>query len=177
MQELNDYSNLRNAISQLTAHKGKLESENGKLSFEKQTLKSELDSKSEKLRSIDDQHKFIEQKFDRMMDQKTLGYEDKIKEMTNAYVVAEAQSIRNIRALKAKEKQQMSLLNKINIPLELSPIVDATRGRQVDGESLKRATIMSMESLYSRLDDDHNSEAKSKIWHALRCLKEEFIVF
>jgi hypothetical protein len=125
MQELKDYGNLRNAISQLTAQREKLESENGKLSIEILTLKSELDLKSEKLRSIDEQHKFIKQEFDRWMDQKTLANENKIREMINAYIVAEAQNIRNIRALKAKEKQQMSLLNKINIPLELSPIVDA----------------------------------------------------
>jgi hypothetical protein len=174
---LKDYGNLRNVISQLTAQGEKLESENCKLLFEKQTLKSEIDLMSQKLRFIDEQHKFFEQGFDRRMDQKTLEYEDKIKEMTNAYVVAEAQSIRNIRALKAREKQQMSLLNKINIPFELSPIVDAARGWQVDGESLKMATIKSMELLYSRLDDYHNSEAKSKILQALRCLKEEFSVF
>ena len=79
--------------------------------------------------------------------------------------------------LEAKEKQQMSLLNKIHVPFELSPIVDAARGWQVDGESLKMATIKSMELLYSRLDDDHNVKTKPKMLQALRSLKEEFIVF
>jgi hypothetical protein len=68
-------------------------------------------------------------------------------------------------------------LNKINVPFELSPLIDAARGWQVDGESLKGATIKSMELLCSRLDDDHNWEAKSKMLQALRSLKEEFIVF
>ena len=109
--------------------------------------------------------------------QKVLEYENKIEEKSKVYLAAEAQNIQNINTLKAKEKQQMSLLNKINVPFELSPLVDAARGWPVDGEALRRAAIKSMELLCSRLDDDHNWEAKSKMLQALRSLKEEFIIF
>ena len=161
LQELKDHRNLRNANSQISAQNEKLVSENSKLSFENQTLRSELDLKSVNLRSLNERHKAIEQEFDRRSFQKVLEYENKIKEKSKAYLAAEARNIQNINTLKAKEKQQMSILNKINVPFELSPIIDAARGCQVDGESLKRATIISIELLYSRLDDDHNWEAKS----------------
>jgi hypothetical protein len=177
LQELKDHRNLRNANSQLTAQNEKLVSENSKLSFENQTLRSELDLKAVNLRTLNERHKAIEQEFDRRSFQKVLEYENKIKEKSKAYLAAEAQSIQNINTLKAKEKQQMSILNKINVPFELSPIIDAARGWQVDGESLKRATIISIELLCSRLDDDHNWETKSKMLQALRSLKEEFIIF
>jgi hypothetical protein len=174
---LKDHRNLRNANSLLTAQNEKLVSESSKLSFENQTLRSELDLKSVNLRSLNERHNAIEQEFDRRSFQKVLEYENKIKEKRKAYLAAEAQSIQNINTLKAKEKQQMSILNKINVPFELSPIIDAPRGWQVDGESLKRATIISIELLCSRLDDNHNWEAKSKMLQALRSLKEEFIIF
>ena len=177
LQELKDYRNLRNANSQLTAQNEKLVSENSKISFENQTMRSELDLKSENLRSLDERHKAIEQEFNRRSSQKVLEYENKIREKNKAYLAAEAQSIQNINTLKAKEKQQMSILNKINVPFELSPIIDAARGWPVDGESLKRATIKSIELLCSRLDDDHNWEAKSKMLQALGSLKKEFIIF
>lgn len=177
LQELKDHRNLRNANSLLTAQYEKLVSENSKLSFENQTLRSELDLKSVNLRSLNERHKAIEQEFDRRSFQKVFEYENKIKEKSKAYLAAEARNIQNINTLKAKEKQQMSILNKINVPFELSPIIDAARGWQVDGESLKRATIISIELLYSRLNDDHNWEAKSKMLQALRSLKEEFIIF
>ncbi len=133
--------------------------------------------KSVNLRSLNERHKAIEQEFERRSFQKVLEYENKIKEKSKAYLAAEARNIQNISTLKAEEKQQMSILNQINVPFELSPIIDAARGWQVDGESLKRATIISIELLYSRLDDDHNWEAKSKMLQALRSLKEEFIIF
>jgi hypothetical protein len=132
--------------------------------------------KAVNLRSLNERHKAIEQEFDRRSFQKVLEYENK-KEKSKAYLAAEARNIQNINTLKAKEKQQMSILNKISVPFELSPIIDAARGWQVDGESLKRATIISIELLCSRLDDDHNWEAKSKMLQALRSLKEEFIIF
>lgn len=177
LQELKDHRNLRNANSQLAAQNEKLVSENSKLSFENQTLRSELDLKSVNLRTLNERHKAIEHEFDRRSFQKVLEYENKIKEKSKAYLAAEAQNIQNINTLKAKQKQRMKILNKINVPFELSPIIDAARGWQVDGESLKRATIISIELLCSRLDDDHNWEAKSKMLQALRSLKEEFIIF
>jgi hypothetical protein len=177
LQELKEHRNLRNANSQLAAQNEKLVSENSKLSFENQTLRSDLDLKSVNLRTLNERHKAIEQEFDWRSSQKVLEYENKIKEKSKAYLAAEAQNIQNINTLKAKEKQQMSLLNKINVPFELSPLVDAARGWPVDGEALRRAAIKSMELLCSGLDDDHNWEAKSKMLQALRSLKEEFIIF
>ena len=175
IRELTEIKNCRQ--ERRTAQNEKLVSENSKLSFENQTLRSELDLKSVNLRSLNERHKAIEQEFDRRSFQKVLEYENKIKEERKAYLAAEARNIQNINTLKAKEKQQMSILNKINVPFELSPIIDAARGWQVDGESLKRATIISIELLCSRLDDNHNWEAKSKMLQPLRSLKEEFIIF
>jgi hypothetical protein len=68
-------------------------------------------------------------------------------------------------------------LHKINVPFELSPIIDAARGYTVDGEGLKRATIRAMELMILRLDDNDNSQAKLKMKLALQSLTEEFIVF
>jgi hypothetical protein len=175
--ELKDYGNLLYATGRLTTQKRKLELENSRLSFENEILRSELDLKSVNLRSLNERHKAIEQEFDRRSFQKVHEYENKIKEKRKTYLAAEAQSIQNISTLKAKEKQQMSLLNKINVPFELSPLVDAARGWPVDGEALKRAAIKMMELLCSRLDDDHNWETKSKMLQALQSLREEFIVF
>jgi hypothetical protein len=48
-------------------------------------------------------------------------------------LVAEAHSIRN-QYLKTNEVQQMRLLNKIDVPFQLSLIVDAARGSELDME-------------------------------------------
>lgn len=58
-----------------------------------------------------------------------------------------------------------------------SPIVDAARGYTVNGEGLKKSTIRAMELMILRLEDNDNSQAKSKMEQALQSLKEEFIVF
>ena len=176
-QDLKLCGNLQNAISLHTARKEKLESENSKLSAENRTLKSEKDKMSEDIGSLNEQYKAIRQYFDTRTCRKALEYGNRIKEIRNVYVVAKAQRTQSIKALEATERQQMSLLHKINVPFELSPIVDAARGWTVNGEALKKATIKAMELMISRLDDNYNFQAKSEMKQALQSLKEEFMVF
>jgi hypothetical protein len=79
--------------------------------------------------------------------------------------------------MEARERQQMSQLHKINVPFELSPIIDAARGYTVDGEGLKRATIRAMELTTLRLDDNDDFQAKLSRKQALPSLTEKSIVF
>ena len=176
-QDLQLYGNLQNVVSWFTARKEELELEISRLSVGNNTLKSERDMMLEKIASLIRQYKAIEQDNDGRMGRKVLEYEIRMKEIRNAYVVAKAQTIESIKALEAKEKQQMSQLHKINIPFEFSPIVEAARGYAVDGERLRQAVTKSMELLIQRSDENYNGQARSDMLQALKSLKSEFIIF
>jgi hypothetical protein len=171
------HGNLKKANSFLSARNEKLESKNRELSVENSVLKSENERRSEGNRSLIERQKAIEQNSERWVYQKAIEYGNWFKEIGIACVVAKAKSTQNIKAMEASERQQMSQLYKINVPFELSPIVDAARGYAVDGEGLKKATIKAMELMISRLDENDNSQAMLKMKQALQSLKEEFIVF
>jgi exonuclease VII small subunit len=176
-EDLKLYGNLRKANSLLSARNEKLESENRELTVENSVLKSEKERRSGDIRSLIERQKGIEQGFERWVYQRAIEYHNRFKKMKNAYVIAKAKSTQNIKAMEASERHQMSQLHKINVPFELSPIIDAARGYTVNGEGLKRATIRAMELMILRLDDNDNSQAKLKMKQALQSLTEEFIVF
>ncbi|MGC2308453.1 MAG: hypothetical protein WA461_08620 [Nitrososphaeraceae archaeon] len=71
----------------------------------------------------------------------------------------------------------MSLLQKINVPMEFSPLIDAARGYPVNGDALKEAVMRAMEIMNRRLEDEHNGQSKIDLQKALRSLKSEFIIF
>jgi hypothetical protein len=147
------------------------------LSAENSAIKTDRNKISENIESLNESHKAMDQNFERSAYQKALDYGNRFEELRNAYVVAKARSTQSIKALEASERQQMSQLHKINVPFEFSPIVNAARGLTVNGEALREATIRTMELMISRLDDNDNSQAKSKMKQALQSLKEEYIVF
>ncbi|MGI0043832.1 MAG: hypothetical protein ACRD47_08980, partial [Nitrososphaeraceae archaeon] len=92
-------------------------------------------------------------------------------------LVAEERATKRINFLEANERQQLNLLQKIGVPMQLSPIIEAARGQVVDGEALRKAVTKSMELMILRLDEENNREVKSDMQKALKTLRSEFIVF
>ncbi len=102
---------------------------------------------------------------------------NKMYKLRQAIICEKGQALEELRILKEEEKKEMSLLVKMRVPQDFSPIIEAARGDMVDGEGLRKAVARSMELLIQRLDEDYNGHAKSDMRHALESLKSEFMVF
>ena len=80
-------------------------------------------------------------------------------------------------AWEAEERERMNLFRKIDASLEISPLIQAARGMEVDGEALRRAMVKAIELMNSRLDPEHHGMSINALEQALTSLKSELVIF
>ena len=176
-QDLEHYGNLANALNQIETRVKNLRPECRDLLVRANCLRSENDRVAKEIRLGKEQLGLIERHFRKRMDEKVQAVGMTIQKIRTAYLVAEERATKRINFLEANERQQLNLLQKIDVPIQLSPIIEAARGQVVDGEALRKAVTKSMELMILRLDEENNREVKSDMQKALKTLRSEFIVF
>lgn len=176
-QDLEHYGNLANALNQIETRVKNLRSECRDLLVRANCLRSENDKVAKEIRLGKEQLGLIEMHFRKRMDEKVQAVGMTIQKIRTANLVAEERATKRINFLEANERQQLNLLQKIEVPIQLSPIIEAARGQVVDGEALRKAVTKSMELMILRLDEENNREVKSDMQKALKTLRSEFIVF
>lgn len=122
-------------------------------------MRSENYRASKEIRSGKEQLGQIEMDFRKRMNEKFLAVGMTIQNKRTAYLVSEERVTKRINFRKANERQQLNLLQKIDVPMQISPTIEAARGQVVDGEALRKAVTESMELMILRLDEEHNREA------------------
>lgn len=168
---------MTNAADQVKNRVEKLRAESQDLLPRVNSLRAEEVQISQKLKTLREKHFEIEQGYEKRMRDRVVEVGNTMDKLRGVLLCERNQGLERLRALKEEEKKEMSLLLKMRVPQEFSPIIEAARGHTVDGEGLREAVTRSMELLIPRLDDDFNGQAKSDMRQALVSLKSEFIVF
>jgi predicted nuclease with TOPRIM domain len=176
-QDLLQYGNLTNATNQVKIRMDKLRAEFSDLSLTVDKLRAEKNKISQDIKSLNNRYYAIELDFEKRMKERAVEVQYEINKLNNEYCCANKHALERLGVLKGEEKKEISLLQKIHVPQEFSPIIEAARGHEVDGEDLRKDVARSMELMIHSLDEEYNGQAKSDMSHALDSLKSEFIVF
>ena len=176
-EDLKRYGSLQIAIDALELQVQTLRNEFNIWQAKVNSLKSEEEKISRKIRSLLQQQDSFEQEFQNVMNEKfiTMRKAIHIMKIEHNRLVEENKSKKI--AWEAEERERMNLFRKIDAPLELSPLIQAARGIEVDGEALRRATVKAIELMNSRLDPEHHGMSIKALEQALTSLKSELIIF
>lgn len=141
------------------------------------SLKSEEEKISRKIKSLIQQQDVFERDIQDFKDKKFSEIRRGIQKMKiECYIIGENRKS-NKCAMEGELREKMNLLQKLDAPLELSPLVQAARGNEVDGEALRGAMIKAIELMISRLDPEHHGMSIEALEQALTSLKSELVIF
>jgi hypothetical protein len=177
VQDLVKYGNLTKTIGQLEAKVEKLKSDCDDRLGRVTNLKAEEEGMTNKIVSLKKDQFKAEMDFDRRMKERDIALRRAIKKVGLELDIALQQKRKSIAIMDAEEKHKLDLFKKIDAPLELYPVIAASRGQDVDGESLRTSLIRTLEIVLSRLDPENHGTLIATLQQALGALKSEFIIF
>lgn len=177
IQNLQYYGSLEATIGQLEAKAEKLGSDCDDRLSRVNNLKIAEECISKNIGSMVKEQTLIEKNFEDRIGERVRVARMAIKKIATSSLIAQEQERRRKENFEAQERQKLDLFKKIDASLELSPIIEASRGLTVDNEALRFAVVKSIEIMISTLDPDMNSTLAAALRQAVASLKSEFIIF
>ncbi len=140
-------------------------------------LKTEKEKISRKIKSLLHQHDSIKMEFKEDMNRELHSFAKGIQKKKIENMIENEQTRNRLEAMNAEEREKISLFEKIDAPLELSPIVQAARGITVDNDSLGKAVSKVIQILISRLDLEYHATTIVVLKQAINSPNSELVLF
>ena len=179
-QDLRQYGDLVNAITQLETLVKALRLEKEQLTAKVTVLKEEAQKISLSIKFEMSHGCKIIQIFLKNLEAKVAesnkATEASFRTVKEHSLSISEQTVKSLQTLDANTKQQLDLFQKIGATAEFSPLVKAARGQYVDLDELKGSVIRAMGIMHSRLNNMLNVGTKNKLQEAIEGLESEMIV-
>jgi hypothetical protein len=179
-QDLRQYGDLVNAMTQLETLMKALRLEKEQLTAKVTVLKEEAQKISLSIKFEMSHGSKIIQIFLKNLEAKVAesnkATEASLRTVKETSLSISEQTVKSLQTLDANTKQQLDLFQKIGATAEFSPLVKAARGQYVDLDELKGSVIRAMGIMHSRLTNMLNGGTKNKLQEAIEGLESEIIV-
>jgi hypothetical protein len=179
-QDLRQYGDLVNAMTQLKTLMKALRLEKEQLPAKVTVLKEEAQKISLSIKFEMSHGSKIIQIFLKNLEAKVAesnkATEASLRTVKETSLSISEQTVKSLQTLDANTKQQLDLFQKIGATAEFSPLVKAARGQYVDLDELKGSVIRAMGIMHSRLTNMLNGGTKNKLQEAIEGLESEIIV-
>ena len=176
-EDLKLYGSLTNTLDEQKMHLAKLQSECIVQQATVNKLKTEQEEISTKNRSLFYQHDLIKKEFKEDINQELHSFAKGIQKKKIENEIEYKQIRNRLEAMKAEEREKLSLFKKIDAPLEFLPVLQAARGLTVNNDSLGNAVSKAIQILISRLDQEYHATTIIALKQAMNGLKSELVLF
>ncbi len=176
-EDLKLYGNLLKTLDELKLRVQKLQTECLGRQAMVNNLKAEQEEISKKIKSLLHQQDSIEMEFKEDMNRQLHSFAKGIQKKKIENMIENEQMRIRLEAMKAEEREKLSLFQKIDAPLEISPLVQAARGITVDNGSLGKAVIKVIQILVARLDQEYHATTIAVLKQAINNLNSELVLF
>lgn len=176
-EDLKIYRSVQVAVDALTVQIQKFAYECNMWQSRVVSLKSEEERICSKNKTLLHQRDCIKRNFQSFMNKQLSETRRAIQIEKIEHKRLEEEDRRKKMAMEAREKEMMNLFRKINASLEFSPLVEAARGKEVNGEALRGAVVKAIELIIPRLDPEDQGVTITALKRGLSTLKSDFIVF
>jgi hypothetical protein len=176
-EDLKIYRSVQVAADALTVQIRKLAYECNMWQSRVDSLKSEEERICSKNKALLHQRDCIKRDFEGVMNKRLSEMRRAIQIEKIEHKRLEKERISNKMAMEAEERERINRFRKIDASLALSPLVEAARGIEVDGEAIRGAMVKAIKLMKSRLDPEYSMTTIRVLEQAIGNLESEFIVF